>query len=381
MPGIFDSNQNAKEIDHNNLETNICVFNQNCLAETLSSSEPSTFSTASILGTNDRFLSQTSSIDHSLVERSSSPNVLIFEKAPNLLPSNDDGYDSASQKQITTDESSLDDELENYENHHKNRSDAVVIPKLNRNQSFPVDIKRSKTIRGILKYPVGWPRRALSESESDGIIDVPLSIDLASLWIANSPGHSNNFLSKSVQYSFDSDAIDQDLDDLDRPKKCVTFADKQATYVFRPNSSILGRRQKNQKKAKKKKERELKKLGTSPSEEISFDVNVRERHTEIMYDYEDDFSSSNELSTSETSGCETSSASECSADEAVIGEEEPIILYKEESEYRQSPSNILIDSNQKNSNNKIKRKNCRKKNRKNKQSMRTFLETGGYDSD
>ena len=137
----------------------------------------------------------------------------------------------------------------------------------------PVNIQKKNTIRGILKYPPGWPKRfTLSESDS-GIFSRSISADdgIGSYYgrTSSSSLQSPGILMDCFGYD-DNDDDDDDangdgfcIDDLMKPKKCVTFSDKQATFVFRPGSSILGRRQKNQKKAKKKKEREIRKMISS----------------------------------------------------------------------------------------------------------------------
>ena len=63
--------------------------------------------------------------------------------------------------------------------------------------------------------------------------------------------------SPEILFDLEEDDVynDGDCADFDKPKKNVTFSDKMATFVFRRNSSILGRRLKNQKKAKKKRDK------------------------------------------------------------------------------------------------------------------------------
>lgn len=197
-------------------------------------------------------------------------------------------------------------------------------------------------------------------------------------------------LSESSDIFFD---LFEPLDDgdINKPKKCVTFSDKMAiTYLFRPNSSILGRREKNQKKAKKKKERALKKLSSlennSSLDDDSSALFGKKINDEIeivkaaiamqrcgISTYEDNYSSSTDVDTS-SSGCDTS-ASDCSADETNVIEEEHL-----DNNYEDECKTATAET--KNCNNKSKRKNRRRRrNRENKLTMKTFLETGGYDSE
>lgn len=181
------------------------------------------------------------------------------------------------------------------------------------------------------------------------------------------------------------------LDDGDiiKPKKCVTFSDKMATYLFRPNSSILGRREKNQKKAKKKKERALKKLnslensssqdddpcaffGKKINDEIEIvKAAIAMQRCGISTLEDNSYSSSTDVDTS-SSGCDTS-ASDCSADETNTIEEEHL-----NNNYENECKTTAGETK----NTKSKRKNRRRRrNRENKMTMKTFLETGGYDSE
>lgn len=170
-------------------------------------------------------------------------------------------------------------------------------------------------------------------------------------------------------FEIEDDFVEEN--DQDKPKKNVTFSDKMATFVFRPNSSILGRRLKNQKKAKKKKEKKIRDSTESLSYEVDefFSGCKSKDNVEITKYFislqrsslNEPFDSISDVSSS--SGCDCS-ASDCSGDEIPI---EATNHYQNESLEKD--------------NTKVKRKNRRKRNRKNKQNVRTKLETGGYDSD
>ncbi|XP_054168075.1 protein kintoun-like [Oppia nitens] len=90
--------------------------------------------------------------------------------------------------------------------------------------------------QGILKYSHNWIRRTVSESSCDVI-----PIDLDHIF--------------DSQLSYEDVYSDDDLDLDKKPKKNVRFNENVSKTVFRPNSSILGRRLKNQKKALKLKNR------------------------------------------------------------------------------------------------------------------------------
>lgn len=163
--------------------------------------------------------------------------------------------------------------------------------------------------------------------------------------------------SPGVLFEFE-DEDDSCLEDLNKPKKSVTFPDKlTSVFVFRKNSSILGRRQKNQKKAKRRKDKKLR----DSLENFPSDLDEEEGSPLDRVSFCDSCDSGTDVSSS--SGCETS-ASECSGDEAPATE--TLTGYEQESK---------VDSN------KTKRKNSRNRNRKNKENVRTELETGCYDSD
>lgn len=225
-------------------------------------------------------------------------------------------------------------------------------------KSSPIKICHHKACpRGILKYPPGWRRRAVSESS-------------AMICSTSSNSDDNSYFGTSldspdVLFEFDDDCIDDE--DQDKPKKNVTFSDKMATFVFRPNSSILGRRLKNQKKAKKKKEKKLRdSLESFPCEndanyvEFKDDIEATKHFIAMQRLPLDSFDSNSDVSSS--SGCDCS-ASDCSGDEAPS---EVLNKYEDESKADSSKS---------------KRKNRRNRNRRNKQTVRTHLEIGGYDSD
>ncbi|OTF69533.1 hypothetical protein BLA29_008343, partial [Euroglyphus maynei] len=247
-----------------------------------------------------------------------------------------------------------------------------------------------------------WPKRALSESDSR-IFSRSISDDCYVGYYGTSSLESPGILLDCFEYD---NGDDFSIDDLMKPKKCVTFSDKQATFVFRPGSSILGRRQKNQKKAKKKKEREIRKMISSLEQldnddddddndgdnrrrqrlslvndlrkaiELQRYVGIAAKNNIGVDDDDDDLDSlcSSSSVASNSSGCDdTTSASDCSsADEmsttAILGSNSQLNPYEDE-------------INQNDDRQKSKRKNRRRRNRKNKLSMRTLLETGGYDSD
>lgn len=79
-------------------------------------------------------------------------------------------------------------------------------------------------IRGILKYPRNWTRRSVSESNCDIIIDCNISNE-------------------------EEEVSDENEDLENKGKKCVRFNDHIYKTTFRRNSSILGRKNKNKKRA------------------------------------------------------------------------------------------------------------------------------------
>ncbi|KAJ6216448.1 hypothetical protein RDWZM_007605 [Blomia tropicalis] len=249
--------------------------------------------------------------------------------------------DNLSQEDTGHDDSYESSSLSEKENDGRN----INTPKIVR--SYSVKIQRKSSLRGILKYP---RQRAISESSA-----------------LDPNGNSQSDDSFYFGTSFEEEEEDNECID-DKPKKNVTFSEKMSTtFVFRPNSSILGRRLKNQKKSKKKKEKRLRdSLENIASDDECIiksldDIEATKQFIDMQrYPLVDD--SASELSSS--SGCDCS-ASECSGDEALVTE--TLNCYQDESKSSQD--------------NKTKRKNRRNRNRKNKQNVRTRLETGGYDSD
>lgn len=184
-----------------------------------------------------------------------------------------------------------------------------------------------------MKYPEYWRRRACSEtsaclspSYSEDTTSFSTSLELPDFW-----------------FHFDDD--EYAYEDCFKNKKSVTFAEKDAVFVFRPGSSILGRRLKNQKKAKKKRDRRLRDISFSDTDENGDSMNSE------CYDSSTSLDTSSELSSSgaESSGDESSTA-------------EPKTNYTVSQESKEDT--------------KTKRKSHRKKNRKSKQSVKTVLETG-----
>lgn len=87
-------------------------------------------------------------------------------------------------------------------------------------------------MRGILKYPRGW-RRTLSESNCD---DYEYYID---------PDLSKSLSDLSLDY--DSENVS-----IERPKKSVRFNNFVSRAIFRQNSVVSKKRNKNRKKSEKK---------------------------------------------------------------------------------------------------------------------------------
>ncbi|CAG2175203.1 unnamed protein product, partial [Oppiella nova] len=90
--------------------------------------------------------------------------------------------------------------------------------------------------RGILKYPHNWIRRTVSESSCDVIVENGSDFDLL-------------FSSVEDIYSDDDIAGEHQMG----AKKNVRFSDNVSKTIYRPNSSILGRKLKNQKRSKARK--------------------------------------------------------------------------------------------------------------------------------
>jgi hypothetical protein len=90
--------------------------------------------------------------------------------------------------------------------------------------------------RGILKYPHNWIRRTVSESSCDVIVENGSDFDLL-------------FSSVEDIYSDDDIAGEHRMG----AKKNVRFSDNVSKTIYRPNSSILGRKLKNQKRSKARK--------------------------------------------------------------------------------------------------------------------------------
>lgn len=197
-----------------------------------------------------------------------------------------------------------------------------------------------KSISGILKYPPGWKRRTYSESSA-------LAIDRT---LSNDGGY---FEEAGAQ---DEDDADDELEG-ERQKKCVTFSSKNAIFVFRPNSSILGRRLKNQKKAKKRKERMLR------------DGSLSSPGSDAGHEGQHFHCDSSGCSSAESSSVDASSSScgESSGDEMSAAEAKSEFKLDQVCESKEDA--------------KGKRKNRRKRNRKSKQALKTNLEIGGYDSE
>lgn len=239
-------------------------------------------------------------------------------------------------------------------------------------------LTKQNSVRGILKYPPGWRRRAISESSAlVGFSTGSVSDDSAFF--------GTSLDSPDILFEFDDDEDieeGEEGDGQDKPRKSVTFSEKMTTlFVFRPNSSILGRRIKNQKKAARRREKKFRDSQENldvNSEPVNFKDEVEaakhyisNQQCSVVYvDFYDSGSSGCELT-----DCSSTSASECSGDEdsgEVPTPAESLTSYVDEGSK---------DGGSAQQNGKSKRKNRRNRNRKNKQTVRTALETGGYDSD
>ncbi|KAH7637469.1 PIH1 domain-containing protein Nop17-like [Dermatophagoides farinae] len=358
-----------------------------------------------------------------------SKNIIIVQRQNKHFGNhhvNDDDYDSAGPiKQ--TDESSSSSSTASHDDDEPPSTNVgkAVVKQQNgechsRQITRSIDIQKKNRLRGILKYPPGWHKRTLSESGAVGIFSRSLSDNYVGYY---GPPSSSSLESPGILldcFEYDDNIVDGDeddddfsIDDLMKPKKCVTFSEKQATYVFRPGSSILGRRQKNQKKAKKKKERELRKMVSSLEQlDDNDDYDDDRRHKRLTFvndlrnaielqryakgivaknnihddDDDDDLDSlcsSTDLSSSvESSSCcddTTTSASDCSsADEMSTTTTTTSLLNPYEDEINLNDDNC---NGQQNVSTKTKKNRRRRRNRKNKLSIKTLLETGGYDSD
>lgn len=226
-----------------------------------------------------------------------------------------------------------------------------------------------------MKYPPGWRRRAISESSTlVGYTAGSVSDD--------SVFFGTSLDSPDILFEFDDDIEETNDDGQDKPKKSVKFSEKMETlFVFRPNSSILGRRMKNQKKAARKREKKWK------DSQENIDINlpkvnfkdeieaakqyISDQRSVVFVDFYD---SGSEVCSSgcELTDCSSASASECSGDEG----SGPAVASESLTGY----VNEAKDGDGQQTN-KSKRKNRRNRNRKNKQTVRFSLETGGYDSD
>ncbi|CAG2110706.1 unnamed protein product [Medioppia subpectinata] len=99
------------------------------------------------------------------------------------------------------------------------------------------------THRGILKYTHNWIRRTVSESSCDAfpnfdVFDIMSDIQSSC---------------QSLDDMYSDDDIMGSAGDMAKTTKNVRFSDNISKTVFRPTSSILGRKSKNQKRAKNRK--------------------------------------------------------------------------------------------------------------------------------
>ena len=123
--------------------------------------------------------------------------------------------------------------------------------------------------KGILKYSYSWNRRTVSESHCDSV-DPDLDL-LSMFW-----------------HSVEDVSSDDDLYNEKKHKKNVRFSENVCKTVFRPNSSILGRKMKNKKKAKKSKDRKNNRKTDTNSTENNANKSECERvRQDSGYDSED----------------------------------------------------------------------------------------------
>lgn len=301
-------------------------------------------------------------------------SIFEFESSPDEL----EEVSSSSEKENKSEEQSFQ-QAKSASRLRILQKQVCVLPKNNCHFAKCLFMMVQNSVRGILKYPPGWRRRAISESSAlVGYTAGSVSDDSAFF--------GTSLDSPDILFEFDDDDIEETDDDgQDKTKKSVTFSEKMETlFVFRPNSSILGRRMKNQKKAARKREKKWKDSQESldinlPKVNFKDEIEATKHYisNQRLVVFVDFYDSGSEVCSSgcELTDCSSASASECSGDEgsgpsSVSAASETLTGYVNESK----------DGDAKECN-KSKRKNRRNRNRKNKQTVRTALETGGYDSD
>ena len=216
-------------------------------------------------------------------------------------------------------------------------------------------------MKGILKYPFDWTPQQPQDSDSKGRLfhSGPSSLDSDDQGYFGTSCESPDSVKYLVQLDHSVHHVTE--------KKHVTWSEKDVIFVFRKGSSILGCRKKNQKKAKRKREKARERDDETLTDDgQDGDINaVREMIANQRFSVceVDDFDS---VSDASSSGCDCST-SEASGDEEVISVKVDMDNYTDEKKFEGNS-------------NKQKRKKQRKRNRKSKQNLRNRLETG-YDSD